>query len=299
MLKIFHSDRFVPQLPEGHRFPIIKYQLIREQLLYEGTVEERDLEESTPCEEKNILAIHDADYWESMKTLSLTPRQIRRIGFPQSEQLVERSRRSCQGTFEAALNACQHGIGLNIAGGTHHAYRDRGEGFCFLNDQAITASYLLNEKIANQILIIDLDVHQGNGTASIFADDERVFTFSMHGADNYPLKKENSDLDIPLPTGTEDRLYLDTLDETLPRLFDQVKPDFVFFQAGVDVLATDRLGKLSLTREGCKLRDRIVMNICRKRNIPLAVSIGGGYSVRLLDTVEAHTNTFRVARELF
>ena len=299
MLKIFHSDRFVPQLPEGHRFPIIKYQLIREQLLYEGTVEERDLEESTPCEEKNILAIHDADYWESMKTLSLTPRQIRRIGFPQSEQLVERSRRSCQGTFEAALNACQHGIGLNIAGGTHHAYRDRGEGFCFLNDQAITASYLLNEKMANQILIIDLDVHQGNGTASIFADDERVFTFSMHGADNYPLKKENSDLDIPLPTGTEDRLYLDTLDETLPRLFDQVKPDFVFFQAGVDVLATDRLGKLSLTREGCKLRDRIVMNICRKRNIPLAVSIGGGYSVRLLDTVEAHTNTFRVARELF
>ncbi|MCB0841901.1 MAG: histone deacetylase [Bacteroidetes bacterium] len=299
MLKIFHSDRFVPQLPEGHRFPIIKYQLIREQLLYEGTVEERDLEESTPCEEKNILAIHDADYWESMKTLSLTPRQIRRIGFPQSEQLVERSRRSCQGTFEAALNACQHGIGLNIAGGTHHAYRDRGEGFCFLNDQAITASYLLNEKIANQILIIDLDVHQGNGTASIFADDERVFTFSMHGADNYPLKKEMSDLDIPLPTGTEDRLYLDTLDETLPRLFDQVKPDFVFFQAGVDVLATDRLGKLSLTREGCKLRDRIVMNICRKRNIPLAVSIGGGYSVRLLDTVEAHTNTFRVARELF
>ena len=234
-----------------------------------------------------------------MKTLSLTPRQIRRIGFPQSEQLVERSRRSCQGTFEAALNACQHGIGLNIAGGTHHAYRDRGEGFCFLNDQAITASYLLNEKIANQILIIDLDVHQGNGTASIFADDERVFTFSMHGADNYPLKKENSDLDIPLPTGTEDRLYLDTLDETLPRLFDQVKPDFVFFQAGVDVLATDRLGKLSLTREGCKLRDRMVMNICRKRNIPLAVSIGGGYSVRLLDTVEAHTNTFRVARELF
>ena len=299
MLKIFHSDRFVPQLPEGHRFPIIKYQLIREQLLYEGTVEERDLEESTPCEEKNILAIHDADYWESMKTLSLTPRQIRRIGFPQSEQLVERSRRSCQGTFEAALNACQHGIGLNIAGGTHHAYRDRGEGFCFLNDQAITASYLLNEKIANQILIIDLDVHQGNGTASIFADDERVFTFSMHGADNYPLKKENSDLDIPLPTGTEDRLYLDTLDETLPRLFDQIKPDFVFFQAGVDVLATDRLGKLYLTREGCKLRDRIVMNICRKRNIPLAVSIGGGYSVRLLDTVEAHTNTFRVARELF
>ena len=299
MLKIFHSDRFVPQLPEGHRFPIIKYQLIREQLLYEGTVEERDLEESTPCEEKNILAIHDADYWESMKTLSLTPRQIRRIGFPQSEQLVERSRRSCQGTFEAALNACQHGIGLNIAGGTHHAYRDRGEGFCFLNDQAITASYLLNEKIANQILIIDLDVHQGNGTASIFADDERVFTFSMHGADNYPLKKENSDLDIPLPTGTEDRLYLDTLDETLPRLFDQIKPDFVFFQAGVDVLATDRLGKLYLTREGCKLRDRMVMNICRKRNIPLAVSIGGGYSVRLLDTVEAHTNTFRVARELF
>ena len=299
MLKIFHSDRFVPELPKKHRFPIIKYQLIREQLLYEGTVEEDNLEESLPCRERDILEVHDADYWGNMKNLSLTPRQIRRIGFPQSEQLVERSLRSCQGTFEAALRALDYGIGMNIAGGTHHAYRDHGEGFCLLNDQAITATHLLNEKGVKQIMIVDLDVHQGNGTAKIFENESRVFTLSVHGADNYPLKKEESDLDIPLKTGIRDKEYLDILKTTLPKLIDKVNPDFIFFQAGVDVLESDRLGKLSLSKDGCKKRDHFVMDQCRKRDIPLAISIGGGYSHRLADTVEAHANTFRMARELF
>lgn len=299
LLKIFHSDRFVPQLPEGHRFPISKYQLIREQLLYEGSITPAHLEESFPVAESHILFVHEESYWKRMKGLGLSAREIRRMGFPQSAQLVDRSRRSCQGTLSAAIHACKYGIGLNIAGGTHHAYPGHGEGFCLLNDQAISAKYLLQNRLVKQILIVDLDVHQGNGTAVMCKNDARIFTFSMHGADNYPLRKETSDLDIPLKTGIKDGEYLRILQDQLPRLIEQLKPDFVFFQAGVDVLETDRLGKLSLSKSGCKNRDRIVIELCWKKQIPLCVSIGGGYSHRLADTVEAHTNTFRSAVEIF
>ncbi|RMG71306.1 MAG: histone deacetylase [Bacteroidetes bacterium] len=299
MVKIFHSDRFVPTLPEGHRFPIVKYQLIREQLLYEGSIRPEQLEESEPVAAEHVLAVHEAAYWEAMRYQQLDPRTVRRIGFPQSPQLVERSRRSCQGTLSAALHALEHGIGLNIAGGTHHAFASHGEGFCLLNDLAISARHLLDQQGVRQILIVDLDVHQGNGTARLFADEPRVFTFSMHGADNYPLRKERSDLDIALPTGMGDTTYLDVLRGQLPRLIKQVKPDFVFFQAGVDVLAGDRLGKLALSRIGCKTRDRLVLETCLAYQIPVAVAIGGGYGQRLSDTVEAHANTFRVAMELY
>lgn len=299
MFRIYHSDRFVPQLPEGHRFPIDKYRLIREQLLYEGSIEEEMLFESEPISEAYILGLHTADYWDAIRGLSVQPRAMRKIGFPQSATLVDRSRRSVNGTFEAAQQALKTGISMNIAGGTHHAYRDRGEGFCLLNDIAISASYLLQEKKVKQLLIVDLDVHQGNGNADIFQEDKRVFTFSMHGKDNYPLRKENSDLDIPLDTGIGDQLYLEKLTQTLPKLLSEINPDLIYFQAGVDVLETDRLGKLSLSREGVKERDRFVLESCKEENIPVAVCLGGGYSARTADTVEAHCNTFRIAVNLF
>lgn len=299
MLKIFHSDRFVPKLPEGHRFPISKYQLIREQLLYEGSVSETHLEESYPVEEEHILMVHEELYWSNMRDLKLTPKQVRRMGFPQSGQLVERSRRSCQGTLSAAIHAAEHGMGMNIAGGTHHAYPSHGEGFCLLNDLAISAKYLLDHKLARRILIVDLDVHQGNGTAVMCAHEPRIFTLSLHGAANYPLRKEISDLDVPLPTGMKDNEYLHTLQEVLPKIINRFMPDYIFFQSGVDVLETDRLGKLSLSKRGCKNRDRIVIETCAEMEIPLCVCIGGGYSPRLADTVEAHANTFRVASEVF
>ena len=299
MVKIFHSDRFVPALPKGHRFPIAKYQLIREQLLYEGTISEDQLEESHPMDEKVLLEIHDKSYWSQMKSLSLGAREVRKIGFPMSAQLVNRSLRSCQGTLSASIYAWEHGVGMNIAGGTHHAYRGHGEGFCLLNDLAISASWMLEHYPIQKILVIDLDVHQGNGTAKIFAGDERVFTFSVHGADNYPLRKEQSDLDIPLPTHTGDDDYLRVVEDQIDRLINQQKPQLIFFQAGVDVLETDKLGKLSLSRKGCKLRDYLVVRVCKKYEIPLVVVMGGGYSERLADTVEAHANTFRVVQEVW
>lgn len=299
MFRIFHSDRFVPQLPEGHRFPIDKYRLIREQLLYEGSIEEEDLVESEPIAENHILEVHTSSYWKSVRDLQVESRAMRKIGFPQTETLVDRSRRSTNGTFEATLEALERGIGMNIAGGTHHAYRDRGEGFCVLNDIAISATYVLQQQLVKQILIVDLDVHQGNGNSVIFQEEPRVFTFSMHGKDNYPLRKELSDLDIPLETNMQDKAYLQHLAGTLPRLIAEVNPELIYFQAGVDVLKTDRLGKLALSREGVKERDRVVLDLCKSHDIPVSVCMGGGYSVRTADTVEAHCNTFRTAISLF
>ena len=203
------------------------------------------------------------------------------------------------GTLQCVHYALQYGVAMNIAGGTHHAFTNKGEGFCLLNDIAIAANYLLDNKLAKQILVVDLDVHQGNGTAEIFKNEPRVFTFSMHGANNYPLLKESSDLDIGLPDYTEDKFYLKTLQSNLSNLLDQQQPDFIFFQSGVDVLATDKLGRLSLTREGCKSRDRIVLQTAKDNQIPLVASMGGGYSSDFKDIIEAHANTYRVAQEIF
>ncbi|MFT4664486.1 MAG: acetoin utilization deacetylase AcuC-like enzyme [Polaribacter sp.] len=299
MLKIAFSPIYKYSLPPGHRFPMDKYELLPEQLLYEGTIEEKQFFHPEALSEELILLTHDEAYWQKLKNLELTTKEIRKIGFPLSDNLVQRGRHISQGTIDCALQARVHGVAMNIAGGTHHSFTDHGEGFCLLNDFAIAANYLLKEKLSKKILIVDLDVHQGNGTAQIFNGDDRVFTFSMHGAKNYPHRKEQSNLDIGLPDKTEDAYYLKTLKYTLPRLIEQVEPDSIFYLAGVDVLASDKLGRLALTREGCKERDRFVFETCKKNNIPVTVSMGGGYSERIADIVEAHANTFRMAQEVF
>ncbi|GAB2544622.1 histone deacetylase family protein [Rufibacter soli] len=299
MLKIAWSPEYAHPLPEAHRFPMLKYELLPEQLLYEGTVTQENFFQPSALAEDRILRVHDADYWHRLRTLALTPAEIRKTGFPLSKELVDREVVIMGGTVEAAQYALQYGVAMNIAGGTHHAFTDRGEGFCLLNDNALAAQYLLDEGKATQILIVDLDVHQGNGTAQIFEHEPRVFTFSMHGGNNYPLQKERSDLDVPLPDGIEDKAYLSLLNRHLPALFDQVKPDFVFFQSGVDVLATDKLGKLGLTHAGCKERDLTVLELCHRHGVPVCASMGGGYSTRIADIVEAHANTFRLAQQIF
>src|ERR1700749_4258875 len=235
MLKIAFAKSFAHPLPEGHRFPMVKYELIPEQLLHEGLITEENLFYPDEVSEEIILWTHDKDYWHQLRDLTLPAKEIRRIGFPLSARVIERCRRISQGTITACHYAFAYGVAFNAAGGTHHAGTNWGEGFCLLNDQAVAANYLLHNNLASSILIIDLDVHQGNGTAQIFENESRVFTFSMHGANNFPYRKEQSDLDIPLPDGTGDREYLDVLKQTLPRLIEQKKPDFIFYLSGVDV----------------------------------------------------------------
>lgn len=299
VLKVSWSPLYHHPLPKGHRFPMEKYTLIPQQLLYEGTIEENQLYNPGKIDEETILLAHDREYWEKLKHQTLSPREIRKTGFPLSPLLVERAVTIPQGTIYNALHALDHGVALNGAGGTHHAFSDRGEGFCLLNDIAIAARWLLREGHITQALVVDLDVHQGNGTAEIFQHDSRVFTFSMHCEANYPLHKEVSDLDIGLPIGTADQAYLRELEEVLPGLIESVRPDLVFYLSGVDVLATDKLGKLALSREGCRERDRYVFETCHNKGIPVSVSLGGGYSPRLVDIVEAHCNTFRMAQAVF
>lgn len=299
MLKIAYDPVYTHPLPEGHRFPMIKYELIPEQLLYEGVIREENLFAPAILNEDIILLTHTADYWERMKTLSLTVREMRAIGFPLTAQLVEREVRICQGTIDCAHYAMKYGISLNVAGGTHHAFADRGEGFCLLNDFAIAANYLLANNLAGNILIVDLDVHQGNGTAAIFGTEPRVFTFSMHGEHNYPFRKEQSDLDIGLPDGTTGGAYLKILSEKLPQLIKEVRPDFIFYLSGVDVLSTDKFGKFSFTIEECRRRDEIVFQLCHHFHLPVVVAMGGGYSPMIKDIVNAHCNTFKEAVKIF
>ena len=299
MLKIAWSPYYAHPLPEGHRFPMEKYNLIPEQLLYEGTIEEDNLFEPDVLTEEEVLLTHDRDYWEKLKCQTLTPREIRKTGFPLSERLVHREINIGKGTWMGTRFARQHGVAMNISGGTHHAFTNRGEGFCLLNDIAMAANLLLQEQPDLQILVVDLDVHQGNGTAEIFQQESRVFTFSMHCRANYPLHKESSDFDLELPPYIEDEHYLRELKETLPRLIDEFQPGFAFFLSGVDIIETDKLGHLHVSREGCKARDRFVFEQMKKNDIPVVVSMGGGYSPRIADIVEAHCNTYRVAQEIY
>jgi acetoin utilization deacetylase AcuC-like enzyme len=299
MLKIAWTEQYAHALPPGHRFPMLKYELLPQQLLHEGTIEPTNLFKPEPLPESVILATHDKLYWQRLLHLQLTPAEIRKTGFPLSRELVNREVIIMNGTVQAALFALEFGVAMNIAGGTHHAFTDRGEGFCLLNDQAIAANYLLQHQLAQKILIVDLDVHQGNGTAQIFRNEPRVFTFSMHGGHNYPLHKEQSDLDIPLPDGIKDEAYLHELYLHLPQLLDQVQPDFIFYQAGVDILDTDKLGRLQVSRQGCKMRDRFVLETCQQNEIPVVVCMGGGYSEQIAAIVEAHANTFRLAQYLY
>jgi len=299
VFRIAYHPLFKLPLPEGHRFPMAKYELLPEQLCYEGTAQISQFFAPEPVSLDVVLAVHEADYVRRLMGLNLNKQEIRKIGFPLSAELVERELRIAQGTITACEHALQDGIAFNIAGGTHHAFPGSGEGFCLLNDQAIAARWLLDRQLAEKILIIDLDVHQGNGTAAIFSSEPRVFTLSLHGKENYPLHKEQSDLDVSLDSGTSDKAYLQILSETLEALIPQFKPDFLFFQAGVDVLATDKLGKLKLSREGCKGRDRIVLEMACKLGLPIVICMGGGYSEKLSDIIEAHANTYRLAREIY
>ncbi|MDB5090911.1 MAG: hdaH [Mucilaginibacter sp.] len=298
-LKIAYDPIYAHPLPEGHRFPMLKYELIPAQLLHEGLIGEENLFSPGLPEEEVILLTHDKTYWEQLRDLTLPPREQRRTGFPLSAKLIEREIRIAKGTIDGCRYAKEFGVAFNVAGGTHHAGTNWGEGFCLLNDQAIAANYLLDNCLSSSILIIDLDVHQGNGTAQIFENNPKVFTFSMHGANNFPFRKERSDLDLPLPDDTGDEEYLGLLKETLPGLIDQQQPDFIFYLSGVDVLATDKLGKMALSRSACKERDRFVFEQCIMNKIPVQVSMGGGYSPNIKDIVEAHCNTYRLANELY
>lgn len=295
MIKVAFSDKYIYQLPEGHRFPIEKYELVKEQLVYEGTISEEQIFDPGLVEEQLILAVHDTSYWNRLKNLNLIPKEARKIGLPVNQISVKRARNSVAGTVKASINAFENGIGINLSGGTHHAYKTHGEGFCFLNDLAIAAVNLLEANDKHRILVIDLDVHQGNGTAKIFENDPRVFTFSMHGENNYPLYKEASNLDIALPKGTSDDAYLKILQDQLRKLFIKIDPTFVFYQAGVDVMEGDRLGKLALTKMGVKARDELVIKSCHQKDVPLVITMGGGYHRELRELVDAHCNTFRTA----
>ncbi len=299
MLKIAFHPIYKHPLPEGHRFPMLKYELLPQQLLYEGSCSNNNFFEPEIPNDKYIVAVHDPEYFYDLLNIKISSKEARKIGFPLTEDLVERERIIADGTMKGCEFALIHGIAMNIAGGTHHAYSNKGEAFCMLNDQAIGARYLQAKGLIKKVLIVDLDVHQGNGTAEIFANDPSVYTFSMHGIANYPFKKEISDLDIGLQKGTEDKEYLAILKKTLPALIDKVGPDFIFYLSGVDVVKTDKLGTLSMTLNGCKERDVFVLETCRKRQIPVQCSMGGGYSPDIKTIVEAHANTFRIAQQLY
>lgn len=276
-----------------------KYSLLPEQLLYEGTLTKDQFFTAEPLSEEAILRTHTPEYWDKLRTNGLSRKEARAIGFPMRPELIARGRVIAQGTLDCARFAFRDGVALNIAGGTHHAFADRGEGFCVFNDIAIAANELLQHGEAARILVVDLDVHQGNGTASIFRSEPRVFTFSMHGARNYPTRKESSDLDLGMPDGCDDDTYLRALSDHLPRILDSFHPDLVFYLSGVDVLESDKLGRLALSLGGCRERDRYVFQQCIDRGVPVAVSMGGGYSERLATIIEAHANTFRLAASLY
>ncbi len=299
MIKIAFDPIYKHPLPENHRFPMLKYELIPEQLLHEGIFTAANFFTPSKCTEEIILQTHDKDYLDKLIHQQLSASEQRKIGFPLSPELIQRELIITQGTIDATLYALKNKIALNIAGGTHHAFAERGEGFCLLNDMAVAANYLLSNKLSNKILIIDLDVHQGNGTAKLLENEPRVFTFSMHGLTNYPFHKEKSDLDIGLLDGTTSETYLSILEEVLPNLIEKVKPDFAFYLAGVDILSTDKFGKLKVSMEACKQRDLFVFTQLKKNNIPVAVALGGGYSPDIKTIVEAHCNTFRTAMNLF
>lgn len=298
MLKIAFHPCYEHPLKKGHRFPMEKYDLIPKQLLHEGTCDFDNFFIPQKALTQDLIGAHTKEYINRLIHLKLSKDEIRQSGFPLSKEIIDRELTITQGTIEASIFALQHKIAMNIAGGTHHAYSNKPDPFCYLNDQAVAASYLLKHNLVNKVLIIDLDVHQGNGTAEIFKNNSKVFTFSIHGANNYPFEKEISDLDIPLENNCGDQIYLNTLKNILPQLIKQQMPDFVFYQSGVDILETDKLGKLACSVKGCKERDLFVLKTFFDLNIPVVCCMGGGYSKDIKTIVEAHCNTFRIAQDL-
>jgi acetoin utilization deacetylase AcuC-like enzyme len=294
-MKIFYCDHFVLPLPPGHRFPIQKYVLLRERVMAAGLIPPQNLTVPEPATDQQILRVHDEDYLQRVKGGCLTPKEMRRIGFPWSPQLVERSRRSVGGTLSTCQAALLDGIAVNLAGGTHHAFPDHGQGYCVFNDSAIAARAMQAEAKAGRVVIIDCDVHQGDGTATIFKDDPTVFTFSIHAARNFPFHKVQSDLDIELEDGTGDEGYLEALQGGVKSALALARADLVIYLAGADPYAGDRLGRLALSKAGLAARDRMVLDLCRRAGIPVAIAMAGGYARQVQDTVDIHFQTVRVA----
>jgi acetoin utilization deacetylase AcuC-like enzyme len=297
-VKIFYSDHFPLPLPPKHRFPVRKYALLRQAVTAAGLVPPDDLVVPEPAADEQILRAHDADYLRRVKSGQLMPRDIRRIGLPWSPELVERARRSAGGTIEACRAALQDGISVNLAGGTHHAFRDHGQGFCLFNDIAIAARAMQAERRVRRVVVLDCDVHQGNGTAAIAADDPTIFTFSIHSEQNFPLRKERSDLDIGLDDGTGDVAYLDALEAGVRRALDLADADLAIYVAGADPYEGDLLGRLALSKAGLAERDRLVLGLCRRAGVPVAIVMAGGYGRRVQDTVDIHFQTVRIAAEM-
>ncbi|HBN74559.1 MAG TPA: histone deacetylase [Planctomycetaceae bacterium] len=294
-MHIYYSDHHVLPLSSGHRFPAEKYRLLREKLIYDAIVEDHQLSPSTAATDEQLLRVHTAEYIESIVKGTIEPKAMRRIGFPWSPELVIRSRHSTGATIAAAQTALRETLGINLAGGTHHSFADCGEGYCVFNDVACAARELQVNHGIGQILVIDCDVHQGNGTAAIFQNDPTVFTFSIHGARNFPLHKEKSDLDIALEDGTEDDQYLTELNRGLSECFARCKPEFIFYLAGADPFYLDRFGKMKLTKDGLLKRDELVLSHCSYKNLPISISMAGGYAPDLNDIAEIQANTVRVA----
>jgi acetoin utilization deacetylase AcuC-like enzyme len=299
LVRVFHSDHHVVPLPPGHRFPMAKYRLLRESLLASGVLRASELVPAELAEVEAVLRVHTPRWVRAVLEDRLTEAEQRRLGFPWSPELVQRSLASVGGTCAAGLRALADGIAGNLAGGTHHAFADHGSGYCDFNDIAIAARALLDEDAAARVLVVDLDVHQGDGTAAIFAAEPRVFTFSMHGARNFPFTKQKSDLDVELADGTGDAPYLDTLRAALAAAVDRARPGFIFYQAGVDPLAEDTLGRLSLTHDGLEARDTFVLEAVRRSGVPMVVTLGGGYARPLDATVRAHIGTYRAVRTVW
>ena len=299
MLKIANDTLYNHKLKENHRFPMIKYELIPQQLLRENTCNKYNFFTPGEIDDDVILQTHDKSYYEKLIKQQLVKKEIRAIGFPMSNKLIEREKKIVQGTIECSLHSINFGISMNIAGGTHHAFTNRAEAFCILNDQAIAANFLIKNGYSKRILILDLDVHQGNGTAEIFRNNKNVFTVSFHGEKNYPFRKEKSDYDYGFKDGITDKEYLKKIKYEIPRLIEFFEPDFIFYLSGVDIIENDKLGRLSVSINGCKERDRFILDYCKSNKVPIQVSMGGGYSPILRDIIEAHSNTFRLAQEIY
>jgi acetoin utilization deacetylase AcuC-like enzyme len=297
-MKVFYSDRFVLPLPAGHRFPMKKYSMLHERVDEDGICAPGELRVPDPVTDEEVLRAHDPSYLKKVVSGALTDKEMRRIGFPWSERMVERSRRASGGTLDACRVALEEGLAANLAGGTHHAFSDRGEGFCVLNDSAIAARALRAEGLVEKVVVLDTDVHQGNGTAAILRGDPNVFTFSIHGAKNYPFRKEESDLDVALPDGADDATFLAALSGALDRVLDLAPWHLAIFLAGADPFEDDKLGRLSVTKEGLAERDRMVLEGCREREIPVVLTMAGGYAKKVEDTVDIHFQTVKRAATL-
>jgi acetoin utilization deacetylase AcuC-like enzyme len=287
-VKVFYSDHFVLPLPEGHRFPMVKYAMLRERVAAAGVCAPGEMRVPRPVSDEEILRCHTEGYLRRVVSGTLTAKEMRRIGFPWSERMVERSRRASGGTLGACLAALEDGFAANLAGGTHHAFADRGEGYCVFNDSAIAARAVQAEGLVERVVVLDTDVHQGNGTAAILGGDASVYTFSIHGAKNFPFRKEESDLDVALPDGADDGEYLDALEDGLEKALDRSGAQLAIYLAGADPFEDDRLGRLCVTKEGLAERDRLVLESCRERGVPVAVTMAGGYAREVEDTVDIH-----------